>query len=608
MFITKVRTALNLGIINIIRVIVYRLSIRIGINPVQRLKAPPIKGDFFRSYTDEAYNLPTNNDWANGVTLFSYWHLQSSTDIPIWHANPFTGKKAKSNHLPWWKIPDFDPNVGDIKQIWELSRFDWALAFAQKAANGNEEYLHKLNQWINDWYINNPPYLGINWKCGQEASIRVMHLAVCALILKQTKNSNSPLLDLIAVHLERIAPTIQYAVAQDNNHGTSEAAALFIGGSWLEKNNVPKGADWKRLGKKWLENRAQKLILKDGSFSQYSLTYHRLMLDTISLSEIWRIKMNEPKFKPKFYQRAQAACDWLYCIINLENGDGPNLGANDGARLLPLTNTNYRDFRPSLQLAMRAFKNQNAITQPGPWNNVLKWLSIEPVTAPAPPQKSKLFDSGGYAILHKKDAMVLFRYPRFRFRPSQADALHIDLWVRGKNLLRDGGSYSYNAEEKWLNYFPCTISHNTVQFDNRSQMPRISRFLYGDWLKTKDLSSITESNGCINVAASYKDAEGSVHSRSIELNENSLKVRDEIKGLKHSAILRWRLKPGDWKISKHSIKNKNHIISIQSTMPIKRFEVIEGWESKYYLDKQPIPVLEVEVHEAGALTTEYQWN
>ena len=36
--------------------------------------------------------------------------------------------------------------------------------------------------------------------------------------------------------------------------------------------------------------------------------------------------------------------------------------------------------------------------------------------------------------------------PQAPARPSQADALHLDLWHRGVNLLRDAGTFSYNAE------------------------------------------------------------------------------------------------------------------------------------------------------------------
>ena len=90
---------------------------------------------------------------------------------------------------PWWQIPDFDPRVGDIKTIWEASRFDWVLTCAQHACHGDPVGVERLNTWLADWVANNPPYLGPNWKCGQEASIRVIHLAVAALILDQHRRS-----------------------------------------------------------------------------------------------------------------------------------------------------------------------------------------------------------------------------------------------------------------------------------------------------------------------------------------------------------------------------------------------------------------------------------
>lgn len=178
--------------------------------------------------------------------------------------------------------------MGDIKLIWELSRMDWVLALAQRTRQGDAAALDRLNNWLRDWCQHNPPYLGPNWKCGQEASMRVMHLAMAAMILGQVQQPATGLRDLVQLHLRRIAPTVQYAMAQDNNHGTSEAAALFMGGSWLAAFGVAEGAQWARTGRRWLENRAARLIGPQGSFSQYSLNYHRVMLDTFCMAEVWR--------------------------------------------------------------------------------------------------------------------------------------------------------------------------------------------------------------------------------------------------------------------------------------------------------------------------------
>ena len=197
----------------------------------------------------------------------------------------FSGNPINETYdKPWWKIPDFDPNVGDIKLIWEVSRFDFLIPMAQRSSIGKSGEIERLNEWLSDWNLNNPPYLGINWKCGQEASIRVIHLIAAAWILEQEESPELALDTFIRIHLQRIFPTLGYAIGQANNHGTSEAAALFVGGNFI---GGEYGSKLSKIGRRLLENRASLLIAKDGTFSQYSVVYHRLMLDTYSFAEAW---------------------------------------------------------------------------------------------------------------------------------------------------------------------------------------------------------------------------------------------------------------------------------------------------------------------------------
>lgn len=606
LLVTKAKTAAALGVANLARAIIYRVGVRLGFNPVRRIQASVPAGGFFRTGRWSAVSL-TAPSWRETAKLFSCYSFPVTDMPPDWHANPLTGMRIAQPERDWWLIPDFDPAVGDIKVIWELSRFDWVIAFAQQARAGNTEVLERLNNWLNDWCLQNPPYKGPNWKCGQEASIRVMHLAMAALILEQAKMSSSALADLIEVHLRRIEPTIGYAMAQDNNHGTSEAAAMFIGGSWLASLGRSKGVKWAEIGHKWLENRASRLIAEDGSFSQYSLNYHRVMIDTFSMVEVWRRRLDLPEFSSNLQKRVKAATHWLYTMVNRWNGDGPNLGANDGARLLQLAVTDYRDFRPSAQLAAVLFTGARAYNETGVWNEPLQWLGLElPDTCLRNP-KSEVFNHGGFAVLCDEDVKAVFRYPRFRFRPSQADVLHVDLWLKNRNLLRDAGTYSYNTETRWLRYFPGTESHNTIQFDDRDQMPRLSRFLFGDWLKTNVFKPLTCLEGEQTLTAGYKDAQNTSHIRTIRLSPDLLGVTDKVSGFKEKAVLRWRLEPGDWQMKGDILTNGFHTIKVESDAPIKRYELVQGWESRYYLDKQLTPVLEVEVNQPSVLTTEYRW-
>lgn len=610
-FISRVRTALALGLPNIARATWYRLGLKLGFNPVRRLQAAVPQGPFFRVPTLRVVPVPPVSGWQTSALLFSHWPYDITSQSPDWLANPLTGQRMAAPERVWWQIPDFDPVLGDIKLIWELSRMDWVVAFAQRARNGDGAVLTRLNDWLSDWCVHNPPYCGPNWKCGQEASIRVMHLAMAAQILGQVHQITPGLRDLVHLHLKRIAPTIQYAMAQDNNHGTSEAAALFIGGSWLASIGLAEGERWEQAGRRWLENRAVRLIGVDGSFSQYSMNYHRMMLDTFCIAEVWRRHMARPAFSKRFDERARAATRWLYRMVSPVNGDGPNVGANDGARLLQLTDSAYRDYRPSVQLAMALFADQRAYAAEGPWSHPLHWLDVQMPQVLAPQPVSQVADDGGFAVLRRGLAMAMLRYPRFRFRPSQADALHLDLWLEGNNLLSDAGSYSYNTEEQWLIYFGGTASHNTVQFDGRDQMPRLSRFLFGDWLKTSDIEPLTQDAKGTHFSARYCDSHRACHRRRISLGESHLTVVDEVAGFARKAVLRWRLAAGDWRLDGLRLTNINgdgtHVLTVMASMPVIRCELIQGWLSRHYLEKIPVPVLEIEIQQPGTLTTEYHW-
>lgn len=606
----KADTALRLGVTSIGRAGLYKIGLKTGLNPVKRLQAEIPCGPFYLP----ARKTPDNqavarSGWFDYAEAFGQVLHSLDHTPPQWVAGCLSGQAVAGADRDWWQIADFDAAVGDIKTVWEFSRFDWVLACAQHAALGNDAALQRLNDWLADWLQANPPYKGPNWKCGQEASIRLMHLVIAVRLLAQMESSPAGLLDLVEVHLQRIAPTLMYAMAQNNNHGTSEAAALFMGGALLEANGRAAGKGYTQSGRKWLENRVRRLVEEDGSFSQYSLNYHRVMLDSLCMAEILRRELALPAFSDRFYARADAASEWLRYMINPENGDGPNVGANDGARLIPITDTDYRDFRPSVQLASVLFHSARAFSTDGPWNQPVHWLGLTLPDAKLPPVRSEQFDEGGYFMLRDQSVMALLRYPRFRFRPIQADALHLDLWVGGENWLRDGGSFSYNTEQPWLDYFPGTAAHNTVQFDDRDQMPRLSRFLFGAWLKARGVQPLTVGDKAQGCGAGYRDWRGAGHHRHIELSEQTLKVNDQITGFKKKAVLRWRLKPGDWKLDPGAlrIEIEGFSLTVDAPMAIRRFELVEGWESRYYLQKTALPVLEIEVDQPGVLTTTIQW-
>jgi hypothetical protein len=593
---TQLQTFARLGLGSIARVATYRLGLNSGRHPVQRLTASVAMPPFFRPCENAGAVAEPNGVWDDRLWWFSWHHAPLTEGPPDWFINPFSEESQPDATRDWWRIPDF--GAGDIKGLWELSRFDWVAAWATKAAQGDAAALERLNQWLADWAGRNPPYMGPNWKCGQESSIRVMHLVTAAWILGQARAPESGMVDLVRTHLQRIAPTMSYAIGQQNNHGTSEAAALFIGGSFLAGHD-PRAEAWARKGRRWLEERAATLIEPDGSFSQYSVTYHRLMLDTYTLAEAWRRQHGLPAFSARLGARLAAATEWLWAITDAKTGDAPNIGANDGARLMQLTGCDYRDFRPSVQSAAALFCDADAFG-PGPWNTPLHWLGVaEGILRPAPRNQS--YDDGGYHVLHIGAAMAVLRYPRFRFRPSQADALHLDLWHNGSNLLRDAGTFSYNAED--ANWFSGTAAHNTVTFDGRDQMPRLGRFLFGEWLKADAVEPVRDDGVAATAAAAYTDALGARHHREITLTADGLLCRDTISGTFQEACLRWRLAPGEWRLEGDTVRCGTYSIYIEiDGVPITP-TLSTTMESRYYQHKAEIPEVSIKVNRPANLSS-----
>jgi hypothetical protein len=48
-------------------------------------------------------------------------------------------------------------------------------------------------------------------------------------------------------------------------------------------------------------------------------------------------------------------------------------------------------------------------------------------------------------------------------------------------------------------------------------------------------------------------------------------------------------------------------LTVTTSMPISRCELVQGWESRHYLEKTEVPVLELEIQQAGTLATQLHW-
>jgi hypothetical protein len=188
------KTIFSLGLLNVLRVVKYRFWTKKWLFLTRPPQIDSLEPPFF-TLPKRRLDLMIQSNWNEEMTLFGCHRFPISSAPPDWFKNYIQNKKMKNVDIPWWKIPDYSQETGDIKAIWELSRFDWTLAFSQKAlTQSSEKSIEQLNFWLSDWIKKNPPYTGPNWKCAQECSLRVINLACSAIILEQHKKTSTALL------------------------------------------------------------------------------------------------------------------------------------------------------------------------------------------------------------------------------------------------------------------------------------------------------------------------------------------------------------------------------------------------------------------------------
>lgn len=607
---------IRLGIWDVLYVGLYRIMMKSGI---LKRKYPVIE---FRGSGQLFNKNNTVNDFPDawktdliaradkitrGSIPYYYFHWINQQVPPRWFINPFNGKECLESSKHWTEISDFNSNLGDIKHVWETSRYTWVSILARAyAVSGKDLYLDTVNEWISDWIKKNPVNQGPNWKCGQEASMRVFNLLNASMILNQSENPSDSLREIIKLHLKRIYKNRRYAFAQRNNHATSEAAALFVGGSWLavvDTANKSQHLAYAQKGRDCLERLARKLFYEDGSFAQHSMYYHRLILDTLSIIMYWKQKLNLSSFTKEFNEIACKSIAWMQSVLD-KSGKCPNLGANDGTMLLGNHSCDYLDFRPSLQAAS-VLVNNKPVFENGPWNEVLYWFGIKNYfSKPSSYIKKTTFHQSGYVIMSEERSWALLRFPFYKFRPSHNDVFHFDLWANGINLLFDSGTYSYNPDQdSKVPDLKSVHAHNTLSFDHQEQMPRLGRFLLARWIQPLEVGAIERIDGPGGEwEGSYMDSLKNLHFRRVRWENKRWELLDRFSGSAQNVEIGF-----NFDNCKYSLDHKTNSlllpwgqVTISDNAEIK---VCEHIISTYYMHSSAVNRLVISTRNNSEVTT-----
>jgi len=382
-------------------------------------------------------------------------------------------------------------------------------------------------------------------------------------------------------HLHHIYNNINFSrIAVRNNHAITETLALYLGGTLYP--SMPDAIVWKQKGKAWFEEEIAYQVYEDGTFLQYSMNYHRIVVQLLT----WGIVLSEKngeRFSDTVYDRARKSVIFLRTCMTEEKGWLPNYGANDGALFFGLGNTHYRDYRPQLQALANTLGMTAGIA--GTFED-RSWYGIGKTVTDhwTPSHGAHSFEKGGYYIIRETDTLTFIKCGSYKDRPSQADNLHIDIWYKGKNILIDAGSYKYNTDDDTIRYFSGTRSHNTIMLAGNDQMLKGGRFIWYYWTKSATAALTSDENsysftGTINAFRQVKN--DIVHRRTITKQRDvaAWQITDEIIGAPDNLAIEqlWHTPHSLRAVAIEARDNKNVILQ-----PAVR----EGWAASLYGQKE----------------------
>ncbi len=411
---------------------------------------------------------------------------------PLWHREPISGKVSPTKHWDEIEFLDLDI-VGDHKIIWELNRHQYLLAVAQAwVLTEDKRWSELLASHVIDWIEKNPPAIGVNWSSSLEVAYRAISWCWILRLAGESEEIQSimPLLTAsIYAHARHIRRYLSTWFSP-NTHLTGEALGLLYIDTFFSAKDMK--FDFGSKACSILRDQLAIQVYADGVYFEHSTHYHRytaeIYLHFLILKE-WRAEQVNPAFDKRIR-------DTFYVLSHLNRSDGTMalVGDDDGGSLLPLD-----EFEPhelsGLLTAAGFFWNDASLALHGRNEREMAvWLfagkrELTSAESLFEEETGRLFPVGGLLVARdswsKGSGHVTLdagRHGSLSSGHSHSDALSLELFAGGGQLLVDSGTFSYVGERR--NEFRGARSHNVVEIDGAgSSEPAVVPFR---WLSTND--------------------------------------------------------------------------------------------------------------------------
>lgn len=393
----------------------------------------------------------------------------------LWHEDPQTHQVwASQVHFTRYNVfHSSHDGITDIRRLWEIGRFGWALPLAQAYAVTHEEtYFQAWNDYVQSFLDRNRPEYGPHWLNAMEPAIRAIQWCrALTIFLSKSRLPSEPLpglprpygilhaaLPSLLSHGRYIASHLEWTPYGRTNHYIADLVGLLALAAFIPQ--FKESARWRRLAVRHLSHEIEVQTDRDGFHAEASTAYHHFAVELYAVAAALDREHNLG-FPQRFHERVQQMAQVDLTIRGHENLD-PRIGDDDSGTLhLPTRLIRpTSETRPPTQLLPSATAtetnqfNSHALGVSGIY--ILRSPSLTCFVSCGPNGQEGV---GGHA---------------------HNDKLSIVVHAAGQPLIVDSGTYCYSADVRTRDLFRSTRMHNTLMVDETEQNE------LQDWRKLTD--------------------------------------------------------------------------------------------------------------------------
>jgi hypothetical protein len=371
--------------------------------------------------------------------------------------------------------------AGDIKDVWELNRLEALVVLARAwRLTGEDRYVRHCCSLLDRWIRGNPPETGVNWISSLEIGIRALNVRWMHELLAPAASYNSGSRAL--AHFYQLASARHLARRLKftrrtgrNNHLIGDAACLTVIAALYPE--AAESRQWFDRGLRTLTDALAEQVLADGMHFELSFGYHLLVTELV-LTALRACQAAGREVPAALAGPAEALVAVISAAL-LPDGTLPDLNDNDDGTAVPVRVGAGPRSRSILGLGSGIFSRPDWEWQARGCSEARWWLVGGRVPRPTastwparPPVPDVLLHAAGLSISRTSwDAsadVLLFDSHRDPFPASghdHASLLQVLLWMDGREVLIDAGTYRYNGDAEKRNRLRSSEAHNTIEVD-----------------------------------------------------------------------------------------------------------------------------------------------